>query len=141
GRGAGSLQPDARLVPGPPPAPDRRHDRQGHWHRRRGIEPPEALTADTPGHLRSGTRHGGGRSQEHNARPASFRAPMERTFMTSLLIRRSWLAALALVACAFTLPAGAAEAPDALVKRQSTELLELIKTDPGIKAGDQSRIL
>lgn len=61
--------------------------------------------------------------------------------MTSLLQRRSWLAALALVFTALSLPASAAEAPDAMVKRQSTELLELIKTDPAIKAGDQGRIL
>ncbi len=61
--------------------------------------------------------------------------------MKSPMQRRSWLAALALAFTGFALPAAAAEAPDALVKRQSTELLELIKTDPGIKAGDQSRIL
>jgi phospholipid transport system substrate-binding protein len=61
--------------------------------------------------------------------------------MISLLQRRSWLAALALGFTAFTLPALAAEAPDAMVKRLSTELLNLIKTDPAIKAGDQARVM
>jgi phospholipid transport system substrate-binding protein len=61
--------------------------------------------------------------------------------MTSLLQRRSWLAALTLALTALALPVRAAEAPDAMVKRQSNELLELMRTDPGIKAGDQGRIL
>jgi phospholipid transport system substrate-binding protein len=61
----------------------------------------------------------------------------------STLHRRSWLAALALAITAYTLPAAAAaaEAPDAMVKRLSTELLQLIKNDPAIKAGDQARIM
>ena len=60
--------------------------------------------------------------------------------MTSLH-RRSWLAALALSLTALAWPAAAAEAPDAMVKRLSTELLNLIKTDPAIKAGDQARVM
>ncbi len=60
--------------------------------------------------------------------------------MTSLH-RRSWLAGMALTLAAFTLPARAAEAPDAMVKRLSTEVLELIKADPAIKAGNIDRIM
>jgi len=44
-------------------------------------------------------------------------------------------------ACAlFALPALAQEAPDALVKRVSQEVLQVIKTDPKVQAGDQARI-
>lgn len=60
--------------------------------------------------------------------------------MTSLH-RRSWLAAIALVFTSFTLPVAAAEAPDAMVKRLSTELLDLIKSDPAIQAGSQDRVM
>jgi phospholipid transport system substrate-binding protein len=60
--------------------------------------------------------------------------------MTSLQ-RRSWLAGMALTLAAFTLPAAAAEAPDAMVKRLSTEVLSLIKADPAIKAGNVDRIM
>ena len=45
-------------------------------------------------------------------------------------------AVLALVA----LPALAQEAPDALVKRVSEEALNIIRTDPQVKAGDKSHI-
>ena len=49
--------------------------------------------------------------------------------------------ALLLGACAlFALPAFAQEAPDALVKRVSQEVLQIIKTDPKVQAGDQARI-
>ena len=37
-------------------------------------------------------------------------------------------------------PALAQEAPDALVKRVSQEVLQIIKTDPKVQAGDQARI-
>jgi phospholipid transport system substrate-binding protein len=47
------------------------------------------------------------------------------------------LAALALVAAA---PAAAQEAPDALVKRVSQEVLQIIKTDPLVQAGNEARI-
>lgn len=57
------------------------------------------------------------------------------------LHRRSWLAGMALALTAFTLPARAAEAPDAMVKRLSTEVLDLIKADPAIKAGNIDRIM
>ena len=46
---------------------------------------------------------------------------------------------LACVACV-ALPAFAEEAPDALVKRVSQEALSVIKTDPGVQAGDQQHI-
>lgn len=37
-------------------------------------------------------------------------------------------------------PAYAQEAPDALVKRVSQDVLQIIKTDPKVQAGDQARI-
>jgi phospholipid transport system substrate-binding protein len=48
-------------------------------------------------------------------------------------------------ACAFLLLAAAApsfaqEAPDVLVKRVSGEVLQIIRTDPKVQAGDQARI-
>jgi phospholipid transport system substrate-binding protein len=46
------------------------------------------------------------------------------------------IAALALVAAG---PASAQEAPDALVKRVSQEVLQIVKTDPKVQAGDQAR--
>jgi phospholipid transport system substrate-binding protein len=49
--------------------------------------------------------------------------------------------AILLGACAlFALPALAQEAPDALVKRVSQDVLQVIKTDPKVQAGDQARI-
>lgn len=45
--------------------------------------------------------------------------------------------ALAMLACG---PALAQEAPDALVKRVSQEVLDIIKADPKVQAGDQARI-
>jgi len=41
---------------------------------------------------------------------------------------------------AFSLTAIAQEAPDALVKRVSQEVLQIIKSDPKVQAGDQARI-
>ena len=46
------------------------------------------------------------------------------------------IAALALIAAG---PASAQEAPDALVKRVSQEVLQIVKTDPKVHAGDQAR--
>ena len=54
----------------------------------------------------------------------------------STLHRVIALGFLALVA----VPALAQEAPDALVKRVSQEVLQVIKTDPKVQAGDQARI-
>lgn len=50
----------------------------------------------------------------------------------------AWLCALALAGLA--LPAFAQEAPDALVKRVSQEVIQIIKSDPKVQAGDQARI-
>ncbi len=61
-----------------------------------------------------------------------------------MMKRRSWLAALLTTAAAgaFSLPAFAQdEAPDAMVKRLSTEVLATIKADPAIQAGDMNRIV
>jgi phospholipid transport system substrate-binding protein len=54
-------------------------------------------------------------------------------------IRRT-AAALVLAAAAFAAPALAQEAPDALVKRVSQDVLQIIKTDAKVRAGDQARI-
>jgi len=60
----------------------------------------------------------------------------------SMIQRRSWLAILSLSAAAWALPAVAAdEAPDAMVKRISTEVLNAVKADPAIQAGDINRIV
>jgi phospholipid transport system substrate-binding protein len=65
---------------------------------------------------------------------------LERNHMMK---RRSWLAALMMTtAGAFSIPALAQdEAPDAMVKRLSTEVLATIKADPAIQAGDVNRIV
>ncbi|MDO9436159.1 phospholipid-binding protein MlaC [Hydrogenophaga sp.] len=57
--------------------------------------------------------------------------------------RRSWLAVMALsLSSLVTVPAWAqAEAPDAMVKRLSNEVLSIIKTDPAVRDGDMSRIV
>ena len=60
-----------------------------------------------------------------------------------MMKRRSWLAALLMTtAGAFSLPALAQEeAPDALVKRISADVLATIKSDAAIQAGDVNRII
>lgn len=59
-----------------------------------------------------------------------------------MMKRRSWLAALMMSAAAVSMPALASdEAPDALVKRVSAEVLAAIKADPAIQAGDVNRIM
>ena len=59
-----------------------------------------------------------------------------------MIQRRSWLAILSLSAAAWALPAMASdEAPDAMVKRISTEVLNAVKADPAIQAGDINRIV
>lgn len=61
-----------------------------------------------------------------------------------MMKRRSWLAALLMSAAAgvFSVPALAQdEAPDAMVKRLSAEVLATIKADPAIQAGDVNRII
>ena len=54
------------------------------------------------------------------------------------LVRR--LAAIAVLALAAAVPAAAQEAPDALVKRVSQEVLQIIKNDPLVQAGNEARI-
>ena len=46
----------------------------------------------------------------------------------------------ALLVAATTFPVFAQEAPDALVKRTSGEVLQIVRTDPKVQAGDQQRI-
>lgn len=59
-----------------------------------------------------------------------------------MIQRRSWLAILSLSAAAWALPVAAAdEAPDALVKRISSDVLAAVKADPAIQAGDINRIV
>ena len=48
--------------------------------------------------------------------------------------------AAALILAAVALPAFAQEAPDALVKRTSGEVLQVVRTDPKVAAGDKQRI-
>lgn len=57
------------------------------------------------------------------------------------LQRRGWMAGMALALTAWALPAAAAEAPDALVKRIATEVMDAIKADPAIQAGDTNKII
>jgi len=57
-----------------------------------------------------------------------------------LAVRARARAALGLLLLAFALPALAQEAPDALVKRVSQEVLQIIKSDPNVQAGDQAHI-
>lgn len=57
------------------------------------------------------------------------------------LKRRAWIAGAALSLATLALPAAAAEAPDALVKRVATEVMDAIKSDPAIQAGDINRIV
>ena len=46
----------------------------------------------------------------------------------------------ALLFAAATLPAFAQEAPDAQLKRVASDVMQIIKTDPKVQAGDQQRI-
>jgi phospholipid transport system substrate-binding protein len=52
--------------------------------------------------------------------------------------RAAAIAALVAVLCAA--PAAAQEAPDAMVKRVSQDVLQIIKTDAKVRAGDQARL-
>ena len=58
----------------------------------------------------------------------------------SVLRPRAGLALLALAALAAALPARAQEAPDAMVKRVSSDVIATIKADPQIQAGNEARI-
>ncbi len=61
--------------------------------------------------------------------------------MNNALQRRTWITGLALAMAAWSLPAAAAEAPDAMVKRIATEVMDAIKADPAIQAGDVNKIV
>jgi phospholipid transport system substrate-binding protein len=60
-----------------------------------------------------------------------------------MMKRRSWLTALVITAAGvMSVPAMAQdEAPDALVKRISSDVLASVKADPAIQAGDVNRIV
>lgn len=59
-----------------------------------------------------------------------------------MMKRRSWLVVTALALSSTTLSAFAqAEAPDALVKRMSNEVLADIKADPALRGGDMAKIV
>jgi phospholipid transport system substrate-binding protein len=53
---------------------------------------------------------------------------------------RAWVAAILLAAVALATTAQAQEAPDAMVKRVSQDMLATIKGDPLIQAGNEARI-
>jgi phospholipid transport system substrate-binding protein len=57
--------------------------------------------------------------------------------MTSLSLLRC---CTALMLASFALPTLAQEAPDAMAKRVSGEVLQIIRTDPKVQAGDQQRV-
>jgi phospholipid transport system substrate-binding protein len=58
-----------------------------------------------------------------------------------MMVRVKFACCAALAMLAFVaLPSSAQEAPDALVKRVSQDMLEAARTDPKIQAGDQARI-
>jgi phospholipid transport system substrate-binding protein len=59
---------------------------------------------------------------------------------TTLARRFAAAAALAVLALAAAMPARAQEAPDALVKRVSQEVLQIVRTDPLVQAGNEARI-
>jgi phospholipid transport system substrate-binding protein len=60
--------------------------------------------------------------------------------VTTLARRLAATAALAVLALAAAMPARAQEAPDALVKRVSQEVLQIVRTDPLVQAGNEARI-
>jgi phospholipid transport system substrate-binding protein len=60
--------------------------------------------------------------------------------VTTLARRFAAAAALAVLALAAAMPARAQEAPDALVKRVSQEVLQIVRTDPLVQAGNEARI-
>ena len=62
------------------------------------------------------------------------------THVTTLARRVAAAAALAVLALAAAMPARAQEAPDALVKRVSQEVLQIVRTDPLVQAGNEARI-
>ena len=61
--------------------------------------------------------------------------------MTSLKKLKLFLTAMSIAAMAVTAHAAEVEAPDALVKRISQEVLDIAKADKGIQGGNQKRVL
>ena len=57
-----------------------------------------------------------------------------------MIFRTTLRFAAALILAAVALPVLAQEAPDALVKRTSGEVLQIVRTDPRVAAGDKQRI-
>jgi len=62
------------------------------------------------------------------------------TMMKAIRCARTLGAAVALAALALALPVHAEEAPDAMVKRVSQDMVATIKADPLIQAGNEARI-
>jgi phospholipid transport system substrate-binding protein len=60
--------------------------------------------------------------------------------VTTLARRFAAATALAVLALAAAMPVRAQEAPDALVKRVSQEVLQIVRTDPLVQAGNEARI-
>jgi phospholipid transport system substrate-binding protein len=60
--------------------------------------------------------------------------------VTTLARRFAAATALAVLALAAAMPARAQEATDALVKRVSQEVLQIVRTDPLVQAGNEARI-
>jgi phospholipid transport system substrate-binding protein len=57
------------------------------------------------------------------------------------MTKRRWMALFSAAALWISLPAQAQTAPDALVKQVSTEVIEAVKADKAIQAGDVRRII
>ena len=55
-------------------------------------------------------------------------------------LRATTVVAVAALALALSFPALAQQAPDALVKQVSEDVLQIVKTDPRVQAGDRARI-
>jgi len=77
-----------------------------------------------------------------NTHEQNERTDMNRRFFAQLFGRGAAALALASSALVLAMPAAAAdEAADAMIKRLSTEVLETIKGDKAIQAGDMSKVI
>jgi phospholipid transport system substrate-binding protein len=59
---------------------------------------------------------------------------------STVLARHAAVLCMAALALATAVPAAGQEAPEALVKRVSQEVLQIVKTDPLVQAGNEARI-
>jgi phospholipid transport system substrate-binding protein len=59
---------------------------------------------------------------------------------STFLARHAAVLCMAALALATAVPAAGQEAPEALVKRVSQEVLQIVKTDPLVQAGNEARI-